>query len=327
MSTFDTARQFVSWAREIDGRQPPSNDEVLPLCAGPLKKLIGICQTSLRPADSIQSAVKARESKIRRSQISDSSKLNGAKLEAEKLLGDATERQNHLNEKIGALLAEIRERESAECRQRDDHEAYSLQKSVVREIFSTRKKELDHWSRVTREVQDVSAVPALENGIDAVKSSCRSALAAVDSSVRAPAISTASDGTLDEESSPASVRHSEADLQALVVSEYLAANKLVHAMKTRGKEKNFVGADEDKDVFRNSLMLELAMAERASLRQTVAELEMTVSTMASAPSDLEKENGASKELKLRSAALKRQIAEQARRNVMMDKRLREVTNS
>ena len=118
-------------------------------------------------------------------------------------------------------------------------------------------------------------------------------------------------------------KQSHAEIQAHILREYLTACTVMHSVNAKHSEKMLV-AEEQKDHFKNALAVEVALAEQICLRTLTKEIEEAVLQVSKGPTELIRQQQRSQQLRDTANQLKKKIAMQARKNVLLDKKLEEI---
>ena len=118
-------------------------------------------------------------------------------------------------------------------------------------------------------------------------------------------------------------KQTQAEIQAHILREYLTACTVMHSVNAKHKEKMLV-AEEQKDHFKNALAVEVALAEQICLRSLTKEIEESVLQVSKGPMELIRQRQRSQQLHDTANQLKKKIAMQARKNVLLDKKLEEI---
>ncbi len=63
-STFNFARQVIIWLKNVDPNINCLEDDILPLCVGPMKKVLQFSMSNFRSKDDISKSVERREKAI-----------------------------------------------------------------------------------------------------------------------------------------------------------------------------------------------------------------------------------------------------------------------
>jgi len=333
-STFELARTVSQWANELGGGHGHGSfqaDDLTPVCSSaPLKKLVGWCTTHLRNKETIRAVLRERR-RAEQHQVREAVKKAAASkahkvAELEVLL----ERQRHLKGSIKKALESVRKLEAKEDVAREEAAALRTRHQIFVELASKREKELKTWADTLLEVGNPGKLAELSESIHAMKRLSDEAAASAASravlSYSAGAVKKAkkTDASSVVSVAEGSYKQTDAEIQAHILREYLTACAVMTNVNTKHSLKMAV-QDEHKDSFKNALAVEIARSEKNCLRGLLHDIEGAVLQVQGGPMELQRQRERSKQLQERTAHLKKKIATQARRNVLLDRRLEEIS--
>jgi hypothetical protein len=289
-STFNFARQVISWLNTVDPSINCLEDDIMPLCVGPMKKILQFSMSNFRSKDDISQSVKKREKAIKLLKSREQKRIDKEKEIISQRTYDSLRTQRDLRISLNHSILQMRLAEGKKTSKHDDHDAHETREKLIKDTDLNRNKELDLWTRTIEEINDVSQIQTVESMITDLKKGCIEALSSSSKSfiplkqdhITEKNVFSVGDDTISEKGKASSDvgttskgttfhKQSDEELHKSVVSEYLAAARMSHSIKTKMSEKITV-PEENKEVFKNALAVELAYTEKSCLKKIVSEV-------------------------------------------------------
>lgn len=273
-STFAVARQVVNWSREIDPTVHIQDDDVMPLCVGPMRKVLAFSMSNFRSKCDISFASKTLALANKISKSEERRKMKEERNQIQLEIRDALKKQKDVRRCLSDAIERLRKAESNLVNLRDDYDAFETRERVTLELSLTRNKELDVWARTIQEISDSSQIQTVEMMVLELKKECADVLRETNKDAVLLQTAALLEGVADELAIPTGTllrKQTDTELHTSVISEYLAAARMSHQVVEKLKDKILV-TDEAKDIFVNALALELATAEKSTLKKIIAEV-------------------------------------------------------
>ena len=272
-STFSVARNVVTWARGIDPSINVLEDDVMPLCIGPMRKVLTFSMLNFKKKSDINQASKAVELSNKILGLEEKRRMNKTRIEIRRRIRESLQQQRSARLSLSAAIDRGCAADSQMLNLRDDQDAYKTRERVVQELHSTRIKELEMWARTIHEITDFSQIQTVEDIIVDLKKKCLDVLISTNKDALQQQTAPVPPQIISspEVTAPQLRKQTDSELHTSVIDEYLAAARMSFSVTEKLKDKIIVN-EENKDIFINALALELAGAERSSLKKIIAEV-------------------------------------------------------
>ena len=275
-STFAVARQVVEWATDIEPTLCIQEDDVLPLCVGPMRKVLTFSKSNFRNSIDVKSAVA------------------NLKASAEKLVAAEREKKNY---EVRSIRLEIRRSQEIEKEIRIDllravnqlqfaeakgdrthrnHDALNTGLKIHDEINLQRDNEIHAWTRILDVCRDLSKSESTALVIGELRNRSANALTSleIDNSDQLSTLKLQSAQTTDRYSASSGRtlnQQTNADLHSAIIADYAAAARISHSAAEKFKDRIIFDVEDDV-FFKNALALELASAEKSALKRCISEV-------------------------------------------------------
>lgn len=289
-STFNFARQVISWLNAVDPSINCLEDDIMPLCVGPMKKVLQFSMSNFRSKEEISQTTKRREKAIKFLRSREQKRIDKEKVIISQRTYDSLRKQRDLRISLNYSILQMRLAERKKTSKHDDHDAHETREKLIKDMNLNRNKELDLWTRTIEEINDVSQIQTVESMIADLKKGCLEALssssksfilAKQDNLAGKNVFSVRDDTHSDKGKTSSDVgttskgttfrKQSDEELHRSVVSEYLATARMSHSITTKMNERITV-PEENKEVFKNALAVELAFTEKSCLKKIISEV-------------------------------------------------------
>lgn len=287
-STFDVARQVISWVNNVDPSMHFLEDDIMPLCVGPMKKILAHSMANFRNKNDISLTVKRRENKSNLLKLLERKRINKEKEILSQSTYDSLKIQRSLRISLNESIQQMRLAEGKKTSMHDEYDAYETRERIILDVDLNRNKELDLWTRTIQEINDVSQIQTVEAMILNLKKNCVDVLSSSSKSVRPNKGNQDTERNIfpvgdDTDSDKGKIysdaiskghtfhKQSDEELHKSVVTEYLAAARMSHSISAKLSERIIV-PEENKEIFKNALAVELAYTEKSCLKKIISEV-------------------------------------------------------
>jgi hypothetical protein len=175
-STFNFARQVIIWLKNVDPNINCLEDDILPLCVGPMKKVLQFSMSNFRSKDDISKSVERREKAIELLKSREKKRINKEKRVISQSSCETLKIQRDLRISLNNSILQMRLAEGKKTSKHDDHDAYETREKLILDVDLNRNKELDLWTRTIEEINDLSQIQTVESMINDLKKGCKEAL-------------------------------------------------------------------------------------------------------------------------------------------------------
>jgi hypothetical protein len=253
-----------------------------------MKKVLQFSMRNFRSKDDISKSVERREKAIELLKSREQKRINKEKRVISQSTCEILKIQRDLRTSLNNSILQMRLAEGKKTSKHDDHDAYETREKLILDVDLNRNKELDLWTRTIEEINDVSQIQTVESMINDLKKGCEEALSSSSknitpmkqNNIMEKSIFPVGDDTHTEKGKTTSDttskgttfrKQSDEELHRSVVSEYLSTARMSHSIGTKLSEKIIV-AEENKEVFKNALAVELAFTEKSCLKKIISEV-------------------------------------------------------
>ena len=273
-SSFSVARQVADWARDVDPSVNFHEDDVLPLCVGPMRKILSFSMMNFRSTKEIIGARNVMQRIKKISMAEEKRQKEEYRGQIHIKIREYLEQQKLMKASLDDAIQKLQVAESRINNLHDDFDALVVRERIILELSSSHKKELNLWSQTIDNLTDESKIQAMEATVLGMRDECvkvlqLSTLGILDQEKHLLEDRIGTELSLRKGSGP--LRQTDAELNSLLISEFIAATRASHSVSKVLEEKVDV-PDENDEIFMNSLALELATAERTSLKKIIIEV-------------------------------------------------------
>ena len=273
-STFSVARQVANWVRDIDPSVNFNEDDILPLCVGPMRKVLYFSMMNFRSRKEIIGAENYMRRMMKISMDEEKRKNREYRSKIHIKIRGYLEQQKLIKISLNDVIQRLQVAESRIDNLHDDFDALGVREGIIMELSASRRKELYLWSQTIDDLNDTSQIQSMEATILAMRKECANVLQISSSGILDKEKLLAEDRIGSELSLPKGsgpLRQTDAELNSLLISEFIAATRASHIV-SKMVEQKIVVPDENEEIFKNSLELDLAAAEKTSLKQIIIEV-------------------------------------------------------
>lgn len=133
-STFEISKKVINWIETIDSDTGIEKDDVLPLCTGPMKKLLAFSVNNFRSAEDISYALKNKHDQNLKLKMKEKEIRNKEKKMIYKNINESLDEQRSLRNSLNESIQGLRLMEGQLINLRDDHDAYETRERVAHEF-------------------------------------------------------------------------------------------------------------------------------------------------------------------------------------------------
>lgn len=274
-STFSVARQVANWAREVDPSVSFTEDDVLPLCVGPMRKVLSFSMKNFRSTEDIARASKAIQ-RIKHTLMTEGiRKTEEEKTEIRAKICESLDRQKSMSATLNEAIQCLRQAESRIYDLHEDFDGLETRERIILELSSTRRKELHLWNRTINDLTDMSQIQTIEAMIMTMKNECVNVLRGSETGIlhQDNVVQNKVNNEMSFRKGNLLHQQTESELNSTLISEYLAATRMAYSVSEKLKGGCIV-PEEDEDIFKNSLALELAVVKKTLLKKFIIEVKL-----------------------------------------------------
>lgn len=275
-STFAVARQIIDWATDVEPTLCIQEDDILPLCVGPIRKVLNFSKSNFRNQIDVTSAAKNLEASNESLKAAERDRKNYERTSIRLEIRRSLETEIEIRIDMLNAIKELQFAEARSDRALRDHDALITGWKIHEEIRLQRNNEIHTWTRLLDICRELSKIERTVLTIGSLR--CRS----TDALTSLKIDNSDQHSTLKLEKVPTTDRYSasfgrtmnqqtNAELHRAIIADYAAAVRLSHMAAEKHKDRIIFDVEDDV-FFRNALALELASAEKSSLKRCISEV-------------------------------------------------------
>jgi hypothetical protein len=275
-STFAVARQVIEWATDVEPTLCIQEDDVLPLCVGPMRKVLTFSKSNFRNSIDVKNAVTnlgaSNEKSIAAERKKKNNEIRSIRLEIRRSL--ETEKEIRID--LLSAMSQLQYAEAENDRMLRDHDALNTGWKIHEEINLKRNNEIHSWTRNLDVCRDLSKIESVALTIGGLRIRSANALTSskIDSSDQLSTLKLQNMRTTDRNSASlerTANQQTNAELHRAIIADYADAARVSHFAAEKYQDRIIFDVEEDV-FFRNAVSLELASAEKSALKRCISEV-------------------------------------------------------
>jgi hypothetical protein len=276
-STFAVARQVIEWATDIEPTLCIQEDDVLPLCVGPMRKVLNFSESIFRNSIDVKNAVTNLGASNEKLIAAERKKKNNEMKSIRLKIRRSQETEKKIRIDLISAISQLLYAEAKNDRILLDRDALNTGWKIHEEINLKRSNEVCSWTRMLDICRDLSKIESTSLTIGELRNRSANALTSskTDSSEQLSTLKLQNVQTTTDRYSASLERtpnrQTNADLHCAIIADYAAAARVSHFAAEKYKDRIIFDVEDDV-LFRNALSLELASAEKSALKRCISQV-------------------------------------------------------
>lgn len=284
-SAVEIARQVRDWATDIEPTYQVQDDDVLPLCLGPMRKVLTFSMSHFRNSSDVKSAAATfnvsieKMKAVKRNKRMSEIRLIRSKIRIS-LNKEKVTRATLLN-----IIGQLQLSQIENDKKLRDCDGLTTGLKIRHEFYIKRYKEIRSWTQILEKCRELDRNERSASLVDELRSRSTNALVSssidtydeVSTQIIMRVETTARNLASSAQKFTESNRRTHATVHSAIIADYTAAARLSHLATERYQDRIIFDVEDDA-FFKNALALELATAEKSATKRCISEVSEHISS-------------------------------------------------